>query len=270
MGKASNLFLRVVSAVILLPLVIGLVLWREPLGFAVLSLVATAIALKEFANMSLRGRSAAEKAFMVGAGIGLAVALYAWPGLGLPAVIATTLVIMASQVFFADDIHGAGQRAGASLAGVIYLAPTMVALPILQRDIENGALWVLLAMGATFSCDTGAYFVGRAFGRRKLAPKISPGKTWEGVMGGVLGALVFCITARMTFFPVLEIRDIVFVGIGASILGPIGDLVESLLKRSAGVKDSGQLIPGHGGMLDRVDALLFVGAFVFLYAGHLR
>lgn len=270
MTKASNLVLRVASAVVLLPVVVGLVLWREPLGFAALSLVATAIALKEFANMMLRGRSAAERAFVVGVGTVLAVALYQWPSLGLPAVVAATVLIMAGQVFFADEINGAGQRAGASLAGIIYLAPTMVALPILHRDVEHGSLWVLLAMGATFSCDTGAYFVGRAFGRRKLAPKISPGKTWEGVVGGVLGALFLCVIARMTFFPALDIRDVVVVGIGASVLGPIGDLVESLLKRSAGVKDSGQLIPGHGGMLDRVDALLFVGAFVFLYAGHLR
>jgi phosphatidate cytidylyltransferase len=138
----------------------------------------------------------------------------------------------------------------------------MVALPLLHRR-GDGSLWVTLSIAVTFVCDTGAYFAGRSLGRHKLAPAISPGKTVEGGVGGLVASLGFTFLARATFFPALTVRDCILVGLAAGILGPIGDLTESLLKRSAGVKDSGNLIPGHGGMLDRIDAVLFVGAYVY-------
>jgi phosphatidate cytidylyltransferase len=133
-----------------------------------------------------------------------------------------------------------------------------------------GAGWVALAIAVTFGNDSGAYFTGRAFGRHKLAPAISPGKTVEGALGGLVASLVVTLIARSLFLPELSLRDCVMIGVPAAIVGPVGDLVESLLKRAAGAKDSGRLLPGHGGILDRIDALLFVGAYVFLYATQLR
>lgn len=266
----SNLVLRVLSAVVLLPLVIALVLWDVRWGFAGLVLLVTALALREWAAMALRGRPIAEHAVPVGLGTALAVALYLVPQLALVAVLATVMLTLAMQLSFAGEIASATHRLSVSLAGVFYVPPLVVALPLLQRDVVGGESWVLLAMGLTFSADTGAYFAGRAFGRRKLAPKISPGKTWEGVAGGLLGALGFGFLARATFFPALSAGDCVVTGLATGFLGPVGDLVESLVKRSCGVKDSGNLIPGHGGILDRIDALLFVGAFVYFYAAHLR
>jgi phosphatidate cytidylyltransferase len=107
-------------------------------------------------------------------------------------------------------------------------------------------------------------------GKRKLAPLISPGKTVEGALGGLVANLLVALAARALFMPELTLGDCAALAVPAAIVGPMGDLLESLLKRAAGAKDSGRLLPGHGGILDRIDALLFVGAYVCLYATRLR
>jgi phosphatidate cytidylyltransferase len=123
-----------------------------------------------------------------------------------------------------------------------------------------------MALLLTWGNDTGAYAFGRTMGRHKLYPKVSPGKTWEGFFGGMIVATALALAAKATFFPSLSWIDAIALGIPTSILGPIGDLSESMIKRAYGVKDSGKLIPGHGGLLDRVDALLFNAPFIYLYA----
>ena len=152
----------------------------------------------------------------------------------------------------------------------MYVGGLTAPLALLHRTLPDGPLWVLTAIASTFGNDTGAYFAGRAFGRHKLYPTISPGKTVEGALGGLVATVLLLFLIRATFFPALTVADCLLVAIPGSILGPIGDLVESMLKRSAGVKDSGHLIPGHGGLLDRLDALLFVGAWIYAYAVFLR
>ena len=125
---------------------------------------------------------------------------------------------------------------------------------------------VFLLAATTFNADTGAYFAGHLFGRHKLAPKVSPGKTVEGLVGGIIGSLIAAFLCREIFWEEFRILDCWIVGILVGIIGPLGDLSESLVKRSLGVKDSGQLIPGHGGLLDRLDALLFTAPLVYYYA----
>ncbi len=134
----------------------------------------------------------------------------------------------------------------------------------------HGRAWVLLAVAVTFGNDTGAYFAGRTLGRHKLYPKVSPAKSVEGAVGGMAASVGIMFLLKATLAPWLTVTDCLAVAIVAGVIGPIGDLVESLMKRAAGVKDSGHLIPGHGGMLDRIDALLFVGAWVYVYAVHLK
>jgi phosphatidate cytidylyltransferase len=262
---ARELTLRVASAVVLLPAVIALVLWHERLAFGAVAILAGAIALDEYARIALKGRPARERVVVVLAGTALAVLLYLRPNLGHAGMIGVVVLVGTALLFGADDIPHAAGRFGAAVAGPFYIGGLVVALPLLQRDVVDGPLWVLVAMGLTFADDTGAYFVGRAFGKHKLAPAISPGKTVEGLAGGFVAAVAFVAIARATFFPGLTLVDCLGVGAIGGLLGPAGDLVKSLLKRSAGVKDSGRLIPGHGGMLDRIDALLFVGAFVLLW-----
>jgi phosphatidate cytidylyltransferase len=155
-----------------------------------------------------------------------------------------------------------------TVAGVLYLG-WMLSYWLSLDVLVDGRNWIYLALFSTFANDTGAFFVGRAWGKRPLAPAISPGKTWEGALGGLLSAiaaaiLVFTILNLISPFSV-EYWQLIILGFLVSLFAQFGDLVESLLKRNMGVKESGKLLPGHGGALDRLDSLIFVGAMVYYY-----
>jgi phosphatidate cytidylyltransferase len=260
---ASNLLLRALSAVVGLPLLGLLIFWREPLGFGLFSLVVAAIGLREFVAMTLKSRPSAERAAVVLIGVAFTAAVYFRPGLAVAWAMAAVVLVAALVLSRPDDMPTASARLASAGFGIFYVGGLLVSLPLLHRDADHGSLWVTLAVAVTFVCDTGAYFAGRSLGRHKLAPAISPGKTVEGAVGGLVAAIGFTVLAKHTFFPSLTWFDSVLVGLAAGILGPLGDLTESMLKRSAGIKDSGHLIPGHGGILDRIDAVLFVGAYVY-------
>ncbi len=149
------------------------------------------------------------------------------------------------------------------LAGVACVALPFAALIALRLD-DAGLQWTALAFLVTFATDTGAYAVGRAVGRRKLAPSISPGKTWEGAVGGLVGAAA-AAAALVVLLDGIESRllSVVALGLGIGIVAQAGDLMESKVKRMADAKDSGRLIPGHGGLLDRLDSLLPVFPLVY-------
>lgn len=141
----------------------------------------------------------------------------------------------------------------AALAGVLALVPAWAALVRLRIDFDRGAQWVLFALILVWAADIGAFFVGRRFGRRRLAPHVSPGKTWEGVVGGATAsALVAVLGSGWFHLPLLRFVPLCLAVVAFSI---IGDLTESLLKRFAGMKDSGRLFPGHGGVMDRIDSV---------------
>jgi phosphatidate cytidylyltransferase len=149
------------------------------------------------------------------------------------------------------------QRANAAavvVAGVFALVPTWVALTRMVELWPRGAQWALFGMTLAFAADTGAYFAGRAFGRVKLAPQVSPGKTWEGVVGGMLLALVVGL-AGSRWFALAPLRFLPLC-LAAAAFSVVGDLTESMFKRASGLKDSGRLFPGHGGVLDRIDSVL--------------
>lgn len=141
----------------------------------------------------------------------------------------------------------------AALAGMLALVPAWLALVRLRFDLVRGAEWMLFALLLVFAADIGAFFAGRTFGRTRLAPSVSPGKTWEGVLGGAAaGALVAIAGSRWFGVPLRAFLPLCLAAVAFSI---IGDLTESLLKRFAGVKDSGTLFPGHGGVMDRIDSV---------------
>ncbi|MFH1350919.1 MAG: phosphatidate cytidylyltransferase [Pseudomonadota bacterium] len=149
------------------------------------------------------------------------------------------------------------------------LGPIYVGLPLsmlVMIDLHpNGNLWIFFLLAVIFSNDTGAFYFGRLFGRHKLYESISPGKTWEGAVGGVLSSMI----VGLWFLHLLRLHkiDVSIVGLilALSIVGQIGDLVESMLKRNHGVKDSGRILPGHGGILDRIDALLFSIPILYIF-----
>ena len=266
----SNLALRVLTGAVALPLVALLVLWEERLGFALLVFLFAVLGLVEYTSITLPSSPRAQRAGVVVTGVGLTVALYARPDLALIWVTAAVIVASTIVLLRPGDIAGATTRLGSAVFGVIYIGAFSAPLALLQRDVNDGPFWVFVAVAVAFANDTGAYFAGRAFGRHKLYPLISPSKTVEGGVGGMLGGLAAVVICGATFFHGLTARDCLLVGVPAGIIGPIGDLIESMLKRSAGVKDSGKLLPGHGGVLDRVDALLFVVVWVYVYASMLR
>ena len=145
----------------------------------------------------------------------------------------------------------------AALAGVLALVPAWVALLSLRLDLERGAEWILFALVLVWAADIGAFFIGRKFGRLRLAPSVSPGKTWEGVLDGMVASALVAVLGNWWFgrtfaIPLAQFLPMCLAVVAFSI---VGDLTESLLKRFAGVKDSGSLFPGHGGVMDRIDSV---------------
>jgi phosphatidate cytidylyltransferase len=150
----------------------------------------------------------------------------------------------------------------AALAGILALLPAWFALVYLCLNVRRGAEWALFTLIVTWAADTGAYFAGRAFGSVPLAPRVSPKKTWEGAIGGVIASTLFGIAGAAIFKVQLGPFVALCAGVGACSI--VGDLTESMLKRAAGLKDSGWLFPGHGGVLDRIDSVTAAApAFVF-------
>lgn len=266
----SNLALRVLTAVVALPLVGALIAWREPLGFGGLVMLVAALALVEYTGITLKAASRVLRGLVVAIGVGLAVAIYLHPPLTLVWALAALVAVGTAVLVEPGEIVQAGPRLGLAAFGVFYIGLLAPPLAILHRDAPDGPLWVFVAIAVTFGNDTGAYFVGRGLGRHKLYPTVSPGKTVEGGVGGMVAGVGLMLLGHFTVARTLTVADCLLVAVPAGIVGPIGDLVESLLKRSFNVKDSGRLLPGHGGMLDRVDALLFVSAWVYAYAVLLR
>ena len=154
------------------------------------------------------------------------------------------------------EVRGKGVKGKLiGLAGPFYIGVPL-ALGLLLRDGPDGRDWVLAALLATFSVDTGAYAVGRLIGKHKLAPRISPGKTWEGVVGGLLGGVGATFGLTLILDLPMDTWKALPLGLLLAVAAMAGDLAESWLKRAAGAKDSGSLIPGHGGILDRTDSIV--------------
>ncbi len=181
------------------------------------------------------------------------------------AVLIIILGSMAWSLLQEDPLHNASVRVGWLLGTPVYVGGTLAAVALV-RDFDPTGAWVLLTMVLAWGSDTCAYFVGRKFGKTKLAPRISPKKTLEGSAGGLAASVVGAVI--MSFFlPGLGPIDAIALGILAGAAGQAGDLLMSVLKRSSGVKDSGGILPGHGGILDRADALAFTAPATWAY-GH--
>lgn len=156
-----------------------------------------------------------------------------------------------------------------TVVGILYVGWTLSHYVNL-RELEFGRNWVFLAVLSTFACDTGAFLVGRQFGRRHFAPTISPGKTWEGAIAGLLAAVAAAVALRFILnlgswtLPISYVHGVAL-GVLIGVTAQAGDLLESLMKRKAGVKDAGTLLRGHGGILDRIDSLVLTGVIVYYY-----
>lgn len=188
------------------------------------------------------------------------------PGLVTPLLLTSAVVLPLIGLLSRRQKEEAFTTWGWTIAGILYVG-WLLSYLVALRGLDGGRNWVFLALFTTWASDTAAFFIGRKLGGHKLAPNISPGKTWEGTMGGIVGAIIMSI---LFFTPTpFRLPLVYWQAIGLSILvsifGQVGDLVESLLKRNMGVKDSGTLLPGHGGILDRMDSIIFAGIVVYYY-----
>lgn len=263
---------RVVTGLLLAAVVILLIFFLPPLPLKLVIVGIGALAIHECARMILPPHPTTSGSFPVILGtLYLALLMFGEPH--FPAfTIGTPLVLVATLVFYLFRHHVNEvvlSQVAATVFTVLYTGLLLSFLGLI-RDLPSGASWLLLVLASTFGADTGAYLVGRTVGRHKLAPHVSPGKTIEGLIGGMAMSVVAALICRMLIPGVLTVGDCFWVGLAVGFIGPLGDLSESMLKRSVGVKDSGSLIPGHGGLLDRIDALLFTAPFVYYYACCLR
>lgn len=270
----SNLAQRLLTAAVAIPGLIAAILWSQPWAVDAIVLLATAIGLREWARMTLPTAPVTDKGFLVVAGLGLAVAVRWGSGIPMVSTVATAFAVIAAFLWFLfryGTIEEVAARVAFTIAGWFYVL--LVLFLCFMKDRPDGPAWILISLSLAWGSDTGAYFAGRFLGPRwprKLYEAVSPKKTVVGAVGGVVAAWVFVAIAKVWYGPYWQVSlswlDTVLIAVVANVLGQLGDLAESLIKRSVGVKDSGALLPGHGGMLDRIDALIFVVPYIYAYA----
>jgi phosphatidate cytidylyltransferase len=253
-----------ITAFILLPVVILSILKGGPLVFACLLSVFSFVGMHEYYRMALPGRTL--EAWLAAA-CGSALLFFPFLGGDQLALAAITGLFMAFALLFLfriTDINFAARDVAYAALGFLYIPLLLMHLVMLHRT-TYGWQWLLVIMLIVMSNDSAAYYTGSAFGKHRLYPLVSPKKSVEGALGGLVGSMVGTMVARLTFFPQLTLLDALMTAIFIGILGQTGDLFESMLKRSFGVKDSGNSIPGHGGVLDRLDSIIFAAPAMYYY-----
>ncbi|MDT8441240.1 MAG: phosphatidate cytidylyltransferase [Desulfuromonadales bacterium] len=257
---------RILTAAIILPLLSAFIIYAGPLLFGVVLGLISLLALHEFYRMALPARRRFESGCGLIAAAVMTAALLCPPAAGAPLawLALPALVLLLVFLFRLQEIALIGQEMALTLFGLVYV-PLLLVHAGLLRALPFGREWIFLVLAIVMVSDSMAYFIGRRWGRRKLYPSVSPNKSVEGALGGLLGGLLGAALCKLTFFAALAWPDALLLGAAVGVFSQVGDLVESLLKRSFGVKDSGTLIPGHGGMLDRLDSLLFAFPATYYY-----
>lgn len=263
---------RIITAAVALPLIIFAVWFGDPY-FSLFIAAASAVGALEFYRMVSKSGKGRPLTYF---GLLWAVALTLSP-LGLhyretnllPHIILAAVVISLVGILVRPGRETAFQDWAWTAGGALYIG-WLLSYWLDLNLLPQGREWVYLALLAIFANDSGAYFIGRRWGRHKLVPKISPGKTWEGATGGLLssiaGAVVVFLLLEHLFAFSLPYWQVILLGCLVSLFAQLGDSVESLLKRNLEAKDAGNLLPGHGGALDRLDSLIFVAPVVYYYA----
>lgn len=278
----GNLAQRVLVALVAVPILLVVLYYHRPEPTWALIFAASLVAMHELFAMMLPAEDR-RAALVMG---GLAVAAFYWLDpitlagyRGLPCVLsgavragATIPLVLAVVVpglyylFRFRDIPSVAGRYAATVTGIVYagyLTTYLAKLKLIDRD--HGGDTVLIVLIVAWLADTGGYFAGRFLGKARLYEAVSPKKTWAGAWGGIVGSVIGVAALKLVSAHGLTWLDVGLIAIPGGILGQLGDLTESLIKRSVGVKDSGALLPGHGGLLDRIDAVLFIAPYVYGY-----
>lgn len=259
---------RVMTGAVLIPLLLAAVWYLPPLYFRGLIAFGAAVGLHEFYRM-VQGsgrRPVASLGIVLGAVLvmgGFLGSRTSGESMAAFAVLCV-MAVLTARLFSPRPVEGALDDVSATLMGILYVG----LLFSFQAEIHGGhrgRTWLLFLYFVIWASDTGAYYAGTAFGKHRLYEKISPKKSIEGLIGGIAASVLVAFLCSRWLVEELGVAESVVLGAVLALVGTVGDLAESLLKRSAGVKDSGALIPGHGGILDRMDSLLFAAPVLFYY-----
>lgn len=288
----GNLAQRFLVAVVAVPILLGILYVQRPEPTWALIFIASLIAMHEFFAMTLPAED--RRAAVVLGGIACLAFYWLDPNtasyyaLHHPSIVPTKLldaarsassaialvfavvVPMLYYLFRFGDMKTVAARTTSTVMGIVYagfLTTFLAKLKVVELlfDANGHGYLVLVVLLVAWLADTGGYFAGRFLGKAKLYEAVSPKKTWAGAWGGLAGSFLGVAILKLFFAKYLEWYDVALLAIPGGMLGQMGDLAESLIKRSTGVKDSGALLPGHGGILDRIDAVLFIAPYVFIY-----
>jgi phosphatidate cytidylyltransferase len=248
---------RLLTAAVLVPLVLYVVLWSPYWAVLAVTALVALLCYHEYSGIALK--YGADRLGPLGYAAGLVVLVL--PGSTSLLVVAVALFAMVLALR-ANDLRAGIARAAFLLLGLVYVFGCWRFAPLLRAE---NRYWLLYALAVNWVGDMGAYYVGRRLGRHKLAPVVSPGKSWEGAAASLAASLLFGFFFLRWALPKVPPEVALLLTAAANVAGQFGDLCESALKRGGGVKDSSTLLPGHGGMLDRVDSTLFTLPVVYLY-----
>ena len=254
---------RVVSGLVLIPAVLGIVQYGSPLLFLALVTAAVLIGWNEYYR--LIGHMGIKIDPILGGGLCLLLVFCFYRNdFYLVWLAMCPMLLFIRWYTSGSTLEDSLNQVAFSFLGVVYVSGLMGYF-ILLRGMEYGNHILYFLFLVIWSGDIAAYYVGKTIGKTPLAPRISPGKTLEGSAAGLIGSVAGGFAAQQLFFATLPLNHCLIVALLCGTMGQIGDLAESLFKRRAGVKDSGSLIPGHGGILDRLDSLMFAGPAFYIY-----
>jgi phosphatidate cytidylyltransferase len=250
------------ASIIVPPVLVSIAIGPPDILYLIV-LLATFFGLREFYHLALPRSKWIEQFAAIGLGLTLSVIMaYGNGRFVLPSLVLLFVCLSVLFMGTANDLSSTIAKMGITLLGIFYVG-FLLAFVSLLRNMTEGRHWVLLLVLTVWAGDISAFLVGSLLGRHKLYPKISPNKTYEGLGGAIFGSVAVALGYALLFIPSLKAGSCILLAIGLGIFGQLGDFAESMLKRSAQVKDSGSLIPGHGGMLDRLDSFLFSAPFFY-------
>jgi phosphatidate cytidylyltransferase len=258
---------RVLTAVCLLPVLIAAVWFDEPLPWmTILVAIWGGLAVLEFYKIVSTTNSRVVP--LTTFGVICTIAFIFSPHFDyeylVPLLLTAAIMLPPVWLIFRRNKENAFLSWIWTLAGILYIG-WLLSHYVALRELDMGREWVFYALFATFASDTFAYFIGRAWGKHQLSPAISPKKTHEGALGGILGSIIVSLLMVWLCNLPIDYGFAILLAIAVSIFGQIGDLFESLFKRNMGIKDSSNVLPGHGGFLDRIDSIVFAGVIVYYY-----
>jgi phosphatidate cytidylyltransferase len=261
---------RLATAAVAIPLLLALILYGPPWLFAVVVAAIGVVGIGEYAVMAFPARPGERALTIVLGALVLVAAALQNPRLLTAALALTISALLVWTLLTRPDFEQGFSDQGLALSGILYVGFLVPHFIWLHTASALGPLWVVFVLVIGMLGDTGGYAVGHLLGRHKLVPRVSPGKTVEGALGIMAASLLGGAGAKFVFLGQVSWREVLLLATVMGILGQLGDLSESIMKRTFHVKESGWLFPGHGGVLDRIDSLLFPVAFLYYHVVFFR